>query len=237
MMPSLSLTDTRYVDIKKAQVLAMGSSKFSTLEPLPSVPFEINAISKLWRVQAFLNEKFTLENLKSQRRQQPFGIIHLATHAEFRPGALKNSYIQLSDTKLQIDQIRQLGWNNPPVELLVLSACRTALGDEDAELGFAGLAVKSGVKSAVASLWYVSDDGTLALMSQFYEQLKKAPIKSEALRQTQLAMLRGEVFIKNGVVETGSSKNTTSLSSNFGINKKLSHPYYWAAFTLIGNPW
>jgi CHAT domain-containing protein len=70
-----------------------------------------------------------------------------------------------------------------------------------------------------------------------YEPIKKAPIKSEALRQTQLAMLRGEVFIKNGVVETGSSKNTTSLSSNVGINKKLSHPYYWAAFTLIGNPW
>ena len=67
--------------------------------------------------------------------------------------------------------IREMEWDTPRVELLVLSACRTALGDEQAELGFGGLAVASGVKSALASLWYVSDQGTLGLMTEFYSQL------------------------------------------------------------------
>ncbi|NJL09256.1 MAG: CHAT domain-containing protein [Calothrix sp. SM1_7_51] len=200
LMPSLSLTDTRFVDIKNAQILAMGSSRFKEQQPLPGVPQEINAISNQWKVRAFLNENFTLDNLKTQRRQQPFGIIHLATHAEFLAGSLNNSYIQLSDTKLRLDQVRQLGWNKPPVELLVLSACRTALGNEDAELGFAGLAVQSGVKSAIASLWYVSDTGTLGLMQDFYEQLKTSPIKAEALRRTQLAFIKGDIFIENNQV-------------------------------------
>ncbi|MCZ0902150.1 CHAT domain-containing protein, partial [Microcoleus sp. HI-ES] len=93
--------------------------------------------------------------------QQKYGIIHLATHAEFRPGTPNNSYIQFWDTQLGLDQMRDLKWNNPPLELLVLSACRTALGDKEAELGFAGLALQSGAKSALASLWYVSDAGTL----------------------------------------------------------------------------
>ncbi|MFB8788770.1 MAG: CHAT domain-containing protein [Potamolinea sp.] len=102
------------------------------------------------------------------------------------------------DTQLRLDQVRQLGWNNPAVDLLVLSACRTALGDEKAELGFGGLAVSSGVKSALASLWYVSDQGTLALMTEFYQQLKTAPIKAEALRQAQISMIKKQVRIENG---------------------------------------
>ncbi len=148
-----------------------------------------------------------------------------------------NSYIQFSDTKLDLDRIGQLGWNNPPVELLVLSACRTALGDKDAELGFAGLALQSGVKSAVASLWSVSDVGTMALMSEFYQQLKNAPIKAEALRQAQIAMLKGQVYLERG--ELQSSRGSVSLPpalANIEV-ENLSHPYYWAAFSMIGSPW
>jgi CHAT domain-containing protein len=119
----------------------------------------------------------------------------------------------------------------------VLSACRTAVGDEQAELGFAGLAVLAGVKSAIGSLWYVSDEGTLGLMATFYEELKKTPIKAEALRKAQLAMLRGETRLSGGQLIT--------TVGNFPLppelvqlgNKNLSHPYYWSAFTMIGNPW
>jgi filamentous hemagglutinin family protein len=224
LMPSISLTDTRYSDIRKSEVLAMGASQFKQTDqdPLPSVPQEITTVSNLWKGKGFLNDGFTLQNLKSQRSRNPYGIIHLATHAEFQPGALTNSYIQLSDTKLQLDQIRQLGWNNPPVELLVLSACRTALGNEDAELGFAGLAVKSGVKTAMASLWYVDDQGSLELMSNFYQALKTSPIKAEALRQAQLQLLKGN--------------STTNPQSSEG-DKPFAHPYYWSSFTMIGSPW
>ncbi|NEQ24199.1 MAG: CHAT domain-containing protein [Microcoleus sp. SIO2G3] len=238
LLPSLSLTDTRYNDIKNSQVLAMGAEKFTELRPLPAVPVELSTIaSSLWKGESFLDDAFTLQNLKTQRKQQPYGIIHLATHAVFRPGAPSNSYIQLWDTKLRLDQLSQLGWNDPPVELLVLSACKTALGDEEAELGFAGLAVQAGAKSVLASLWSVSDEGTLGLMTEVYEQLKQAPIKAEALRQGQLAMLRGQVQIQGGQLVTPSK--TVPLPPELARigDRNLRHPYYWASFTVVGSPW
>ncbi len=238
LMPSLSLTDTRYRDIKEFQILAMGASEFSDENPLPAVPFEVATITqKLWQGKSFLNDAFTLENLKAQRRQQPFGIIHLATHGQFKAGKREDSYIRLWDRRLGLDQLRELAWNDPPVELLVLSACRTALGDKEAELGFAGLAVQAGVKSAVGSLWYVSDEATLGLMAEFYRQLQKAPIKSEALRLAQLAMIRGEVYLEGGKLHgTGENVTLPPELAQLG-DKKLSHPYYWSAFTMIGSPW
>lgn len=237
LMPSLSLTDTRYVDVRKSQVLAMGASEFQTLPDLPAVPTELKAIESLWPSSAFINQAFTLNNLKAQRQQRPYGIVHLATHAEFRPGSLDNSFIQLWDTRLRLDQLRQLGWNRPPVDLVVLSACRTAFGDKDAELGFAGFALQAGVRSALAGLWYVSDEGTLALMSEFYNQLKEAPIRAEALRRAQVAMIKGQVRLESGQLR-GVQENIPlppALASRREIN--FSHPFYWAAFTLIGNPW
>ena len=238
LMPSLSLVDTRYADIKNSQVLGMGASQFKDQNPLPAASEEVKLITqKLWQGQSFTEENFTFNKLVSERQETPFGIIHLATHGEFEPGDPSNSYIQLSDRKLGLDKLRELGWNNPPVELLVLSACRTALGDEEAELGFAGLAVQAGVKTAVASLWYVSDEGTLALMTEFYRQLKEAPIKAEALRRAQLALIKGEARIEGGELR-GSAENIPLPPELAKLgDKNLSHPYYWSAFTMIGSPW
>jgi CHAT domain-containing protein len=238
LMPSLSLTDTRYFNLKNSSVLAMGAAQFTDQNPLPSVPVELSVITnRLWRGKSFLNDAFTLSNLKSARSSQPYRIIHLATHADFQPGKPGNSYIQLWNSKLPVDQLRQLGWNNPPVELLILSACRSAVGDDSVELGFTGLAVRAGVKSAIGSLWYVSDEGTLGLMTQFYEQLKQAPIKAEALRQAQLAMIKGEVRFEGGNLTTSRSRVPLPPElANLG-SKDLSHPYFWSAFTLVGNPW
>ncbi|MGD2182245.1 CHAT domain-containing protein [Lusitaniella coriacea] len=238
LMPSLALTDTRYVDLKNLSVLAMGASTFKTLNPLPAVPQELSLIAnRLWQGRILLNEDFTLNNLQTSRTQTPYGILHFATHAQFRKGALKNSYIQLGDTQLTLDRLRSLNLNNPPVELLVLSACQTALGDPEAELGFAGLAVLAGVKTALGSLWYVSDSGTLGLMTTFYEELKDAPIKAEALRQAQVSMLRGEVRFEGGQLVT--PHGTFPLSPELGEveNTELRHPYYWSAFTMVGSPW
>ena len=238
LMPSLSLTDTRYVDIKEAQVLAMGMSKFTDQNALPAVPVEVSMITpQLWQGKSFLNEALTLDNLKLQRRQRPFGIVHLATHAVFLPGEPGNSYIQLWNTQLRLNELRQLGWNDPPVELLVLSACKTAQGNEDVELGFGGLAVQAGVKSALASLWYVSDEGTLGLMTDFYEELKQAPIKAEALRRAQVAMLKGQVRLEDGQLRTPGGKVPLPPELARLGNQNLSHPKFWSAFTIIGNPW
>jgi filamentous hemagglutinin family protein len=240
LMPSLSLTNTRYIDIKRSQVLGLGISK-STQEqqPLPAVPVELEtAVSKLWSGKTVLNEAVTPANLRRLRQDVPYGIIHMATHADFTPGGAENSYIQVWNDKLQPSQIRQLGWSNPPVELLVLSACKTAVGDDQAELGFAGSAAQTGVKSVLASLWYVSDAATAALMVEFYDSLKSAPIKAEALRRAQIAMAKGQVTLEDGALKGLTSVGDLPLPPGVTLRDRvLSHPYYWAAFTMIGNPW
>ncbi|WP_286004369.1 CHAT domain-containing protein [Geitlerinema calcuttense] len=241
MIPSLSLMDTRYQPLNNAQVLAMGASEFNSLPPLLSVPLEISTITgEVWQGKAFLNSEFTQDNLIKQRQNHPYSIIHLATHADFKPGALNQSYIQLwGDGKITLDRLRQLGFQNPPVELLVLSACRTAFGDEQAELGFAGLAIQAGAKSALASLWYVSDEGTLALMTEFYNQLKQSKIKAEGLRQAQLSLLQEDTRIQNGQLRRSGTRGDLPLPPELAEldNQNLNHPYYWAGFTLIGSPW
>jgi CHAT domain-containing protein len=238
LMPSLSLTDTRYTDVRQYQVLAAGASMFTEQVPLPAVLVELTAIARdRWQSQSLFNHEFTLSNLKTERKRTPFGIIHLATHGEFLPGALKNSYIQLWDTRLSLDRLRQMDWSTPPVELVVLSACQMALGNDDAELGFAGFAVQAGAKSALASLWTVSDEGTAGLMAEFYHQLQTASIKAEALRQTQIAMLKGQVRVQNGKLLWSNGELPLPPELSQRGNQALSHPYYWASFTLIGSPW
>ncbi|MBE9101354.1 CHAT domain-containing protein [Vacuolonema iberomarrocanum] len=239
LMPSLSLVDTRYRNIQDNEVLAMGAAEFPDQFPLPAVPFEVQEIAnEIWEGEAFLNQEFTLANLLAQRRDTPFGIVHLATHGEFRSGELSNSYIQFWDQRLQLDQLRRMNLSNPPVNLLVLSACRMALGNTEAELGFAGLAVQAGVQTALASLWYVSDAGTLALMTEFYRSLEENPTKAEALRTAQLAMIRGEVELtEDSLVSRGVSAIALPADLLKGDTPNLSHPYYWSAFTLIGSPW
>ncbi len=244
-LPSISLTDSSYKNIRDNQILAMGASEFAKDQNQPSlkaVPLELSTISqKLWRGKSILNQDFTLENLKEQRRQNPFGIIHLATHVDFTSGDSSKSYIQLYNSKLSLNEVRNLGWNKPSVDLLVLSACKSAYGDEKSELGFAGLALQTGVKSSVASLWYISDAGTLGLMTEFYSQLKTSPIKAEALRQAQIAMIQGKVRIEgNKLIGVN---NTVELSPELAkylqenSPGKFSDPFYWAPFTMIGRPW
>jgi CHAT domain-containing protein len=240
LIPSISLLDTRYQSLKNTQVLAMGASKFVDLQPLPAVETELNLITQtFWSGHAFINQEFTVNNLIRQRRDYPYKIIHLATHSEFKPGLPENSYIQLWQTeRLGLNQLRQLGWNKPAVELLVLSSCRTALGDQRAEMGFAGLAVQAGVKSALASLWYVSDEGTLGLMTEFYRQLQESKIKADALRKAQIKLLKGEIKLENGYLQLD-DKQAIPLPPELQNlpNKTLAHPYYWSGFTLIGSPW
>lgn len=244
LIPTFSLTDIRYSDVRTSRVLAMGASQFVNQNPLYGVPIELTKIlTSPWQGQEFLNEQFTLAQFRAIARQEAFRVIHLATHAEFRPGQFDNSYVQFWDQQLSLKQLpklsQELGWNaanTKPVEMLVLSACRTAIGDEQAELGFAGLSVAAGVKSSLGSLWYVSDVGTLALMLAFYNNLGKTPLKSEALRQAQISLLQGKVrFENNQVVLDNGTRIDLPPELHFGNQILSTHPYYWAGFTLIGN--
>ena len=218
----------------------MGASQFQDMQPLPAVPVELETIaSEIWDGTILLNSDFTRNNIISSRSRYPYPIVHMATHGEFGASESGNSFIQLWDERLALNEVRNLGWNNPPVELLVLSACRTAVGDENAELGFAGFAVAAGVKAALASLWYVSDVGTFTLMSQFYTYLHDAKLKAEALREAQLSLIHGTYTIQDNLLFLADSSRGVNLPENTsqGDLTNLSHPYYWSAFTMIGSPW
>jgi CHAT domain-containing protein len=237
-IPGFNLTRISHNDLSNAQVLAMGASEFKEQQSLPAVALELDTITpNPWQGVSILNENFTVEELKSLRKQKPFEIIHLATHADFLPGSPQKSYIQFYDEKLTLDRINELDLKYPPVELLVLSACQTAVGNKDVELGFSGLAIQSGVKSAIASFWYVSDAGTLALMSEFYQRLKTTLDKAEALKQAQIAMIHGQVYLEQGeLINSRGSVALPPILDEIG-QPNLSHPFYWASFCLIGSPW
>ena len=209
-----------------------------TIQNLNQVPVELSAISQNRQSEIFINEKFTPENLLHQSREGSYGIVHLATHVEFNPQNAESSYIQFWNSRLPFERVQEIGWENESLELLVMSGCETAFGNEHSELGFAGLAIKSGVKSVLASLWQVDDRGTLELMNEFYRHLssQNRTIKAEALRQAQLAMLQGNLLMENGELTWVGDRPQTSVSSDLP-ESSLSHPYFWAAFTLVGNPW
>ena len=243
LIPSFGLTANNSTGkIQNAQILAMGVTQSIDNQPaLPSAGTEISSLIKnIWQGKGLtlIDEKATLENFKSTSKSQDFGILHFATHAQFKPGQLSNSYIQVWNGKLQLHKLRDLSqelrWNQ--VNMLVLSACETALGDEQAELGFAGMGVQAGIKTAIGTLWKVNDEGSMAFMAEFYSRLKTAPTKAEAFKQTQLAMWRGQVRVENGNLQL-SNQQTMNLPPEMGVrgNISFSHPIYWSGFTLVGD--
>lgn len=245
IIPAFNLLDKTATPLTNSRILAMGASQFQQLTPLPAVPLELSMITQApWQGETWLNQDFTKTNLQTRRKARPFGIIHLATHADITSGPVEDSYIQFWDQRLNLSQIKALGLRSPAVQLLVLSACRTALGNPQAELGFAGLAVQSGAQAVIASLWSVSDVGTLGLMTELYRFLPKAPIKAQALQQAQRALLAGRVDIgrlQGQGTQALISLRSTGTPSTVDLSQltatDFSHPYYWAGFTLVGNPW
>ena len=237
-IPAFSLIDTSYQSRSQEQVLAMGTSEFEDLPPLPGVAIELETIvPKLWSGRKIVDRDFTVDNLLDAHKSGDFDIIHLASHSFFNPGNPEASFIQFSDRRVNLSQLADLNLDLPAVDLLVLSACETALGNEDAEYGFAGLAMQAGVKSALASLWLVDDMGTVLLMSNFYQQLQSNPIKSAALRQAQLNLLHGKAIVEGKQIMGLDVEVNLSSITTAEQDQDFTHPYYWAGFTVIGNPW
>lgn len=239
LMPSLSLTDLTYQDLSRVSALVAGTSAFANQTSLPGVPVELGAIASKWRSKVLQDDAFSLDMLKDERQQSPYGIIHLATHGEFNVGNLSKSYLYFHNERLALDQLRTIGLNRPSVELLTLSACQTALGNRSAELGFAGFAILAGAKTSVASLWNVSDQASAGLMIEFYRQLqeRQPTIKAEALREAQLAMLRGDIVVDGDQLRGLGGAQQLPMELAIKGQTDFSHPYYWAAFSLVGSPW
>ena len=237
MLPSMGLLNAEFDTAPAEQtVLAAGADRFETLDALPAVPVELGLVGAAsTSAKMLLNEEFSLNGLVNAQQSNPSAMMHLATHAAFNPGALDRSYVQLWDEQLTLDNISEL--NLSGLEMLILSACATAMGSREAELGFAGLASATGVEASIGSLWSVSDVGTMALMAEFYEHLRQNPLRFVALQQAQLSLLRGETWLENNKLITQQEKN--DLPDGFAGDESMtfSHPFFWSGFTLIGSPW
>ena len=212
LTPGLQLLDPKPLQQVKLNVLTGGVGEERLGFPrLQNVPQELKQIrTEIPRSEELLNENFTEQNLQKQLQLAPFSVVHLATHGEFSSDPEKTfilTWDQLVKVK-DFDTLLRLSGQSKSraIELLVLSACKTAEGDSRAALGLAGVAVRAGARSTLATLWSVDDRYTAALMSEFYRQLKSGVSKAEALRHAQLAV--------------------------FATQK---NPYIWAPYVLLGN--
>jgi CHAT domain-containing protein len=155
----------------------------------------------------------------------------LGTHAQFVSKTSKDSFIQFWDSRLRLTEIPKLNFNNPVIDLLTLSACETAVGNN---LGIAGLAVDSGARSVLASLWQVSDAGTAPLMISFYKAFPEALNKAQAIQKAQKSLLNGTVKLQGNQIVGIEGFPNIPLPLGLG-SIDLSHPFYWSSFILVGN--
>lgn len=214
-------------------------------QEIPYVNEELAQIHQLYSGALLKDEAFTIPSIDRELRDNPYPVLHIASHGQFG-GDVANSFILTWDGKINIDElagfVRMSKSRREPLDLLTLSACSTAAGDERATLGLAGVALKAGAKSAVASLWDVDDKATSRFFISFYRILKKEPTlsKASAMRKAQLSMLhdvnlheasastRGLNGGKRGVVIAPRTEPVEAPGA-------YSHPYYWAPFVLTGN--
>ncbi|MEY2859253.1 MAG: hypothetical protein RLZZ74_3566 [Cyanobacteriota bacterium] len=216
LTPGMQLLDPTALKNQKLQAVVAGVSESNEgFGALPGVKTEVEDISQTFPSQMLLNQEFTSENFQEQLKHSPSPLIHLATHGQFSSNPEETFIVTWGDRIKVKDlehilQAREESIDSKPIELLVLSACQTAEGDKRAALGIAGIAVRSGARSTLATLWSVEDQSTVKLMNQFYHQLatQNSVTKAKALREAQISLMHSENY---------------------------HHPYYWAPFILVGN--
>ena len=213
LAPGLQLVASRSLNTQQLKILTGGITEARQgFSALPGVKIEVEQIVLGRTSKVFLNQDFTETNLKKQLAASSFPVVHLATHGQFSSNAEQTFILSWND-KIKVKEFEELlrsteqGRRNR-IELLVLSACQTAVGDKRATLGLAGVAVRSGARSTLATLWSVQDQSTAKLMTEFYQQLSKGIGKAEALVNAQKYMMK---------------------------QPKYEHPFYWAPFILVGN--
>jgi len=211
--PGLTLTDLRPIQRHRIQPLLNGLTQ--AVQGFPALEYvqgELDAIHAVYGGKVLENEAFRIANVQQELKETPYSIVHVASHGQFASD-VRNTFLLTFDDKLTLDRLERfmaLGqYRDQPVELLTLSACQTAAGDDRAALGLAGIAVKAGARSALATLWFINDQATSLLVTEFYRQLQKPDLsKAQALQQAQLWLL---------------------------ADRRYQHPGYWAPFLLIGN--
>ena len=234
--PGLRLTSPKPLDFQGLRTLAFGLTEAATVDgeefkALANVTDELNQVIKLFPgSKKLLNEQFTPQSLEQELKQAVYPIIHIATHGQFGTIPEDSFLVTGNNQKITITQlesdIRRFSGSSEPVELLALTACQTGIGDDRATLGMAGMTVQAGVRSALASLWYVDDAFTQELVAKFYDNLR-SPL---ALRFAQ--SLRAAPSGQSPMSKAEALQEAQKALIN--QNKKI-HPAQWAPFILIGN--
>ncbi|MEG4272226.1 MULTISPECIES: CHAT domain-containing protein [unclassified Microcoleus] len=214
LAPGLQLLAPKPLNKVKLRVLAAALSEARQgFSALPGVKQEVEQIAAEMPGISLLNQDFVSGRLHDRIKALSYPIVHLATHGQFSSNAA-DTFIVTWDRKVNVKEFDRLlrartGERQQPIELLVLSACETASGDNRAALGLAGAAIRSGARSTAATLWQVNDESTAIFMAEFYKQLASSKTsKAEALRNAQLTLLK---------------------------NPDYQNPYFWAPFVLVGN--
>lgn len=214
LTPGLQLLSPRSLSQEKLKILAGGLAEARQgFSALPGVTQEVKDISEILPAEILLNQEFTRPRLQTEIESTSFPIVHLATHGQFS-SQVEETFLLTWDERINVKNLDQLlrereEKQQTPIEMLILSACQTATGDKRAVLGLAGVAVRSGARSTIATLWSVQDQSTANLMAEFYKILNQPGItKAEALRQAQLSLLHSGEY---------------------------HHAFYWAPFVLVGN--
>ncbi|NEQ48385.1 MAG: CHAT domain-containing protein [Leptolyngbya sp. SIOISBB] len=222
LSPGLQLINPQPLQRGELKALAAGlSDRVSRDFPeLPGVSEELEAVrDQVPDSTILLNQAFTKTDVQSALQSSYYPIVHLATHGQFSSRA-EDTFIvtwpseEASDYQINVNELQDLLQSpdltgQEAIELLVLSACQTATGDDRAALGIAGVAFRAGARSMIATLWPVSDEATVAFMERFYQELTDTTVtKGEALRRSQEFLRQSEAF---------------------------AHPFFWAPYTLIGN--
>lgn len=213
LTPGLYLTDPRPLDREKIRFLAGGLT--ASVQGFPSLPYvaeEMDSVRTLYQADQLLNEQFRTPLLEQELRESRYAILHIATHGKFSTDA-NDSFLLTFDGKLTMSKLDSLiglfRFRQDPLELLTLSACQTAVGDDRAALGLAGVAIKAGARSALATLWFINDEASAALIGEFYRQLHDPGVsKALALQRAQQKLLGDRVY---------------------------EHPAYWSPFLLLNN--
>ena len=216
LTPGLQLLPSTPLEEVEMKTLAAGiTQQRRGLSSLEYVNNELEDIHNKTNSTILRDHEFTKEALQKNIESSNYPIVHIATHGKFS-SKLEETFLLAWDSNIDIKQLNNIIKNSDlneekTLELLVLSACETAQGDNRAALGLAGMAVRAGARTTLATLWTVSDESTALAMNSFYQQITQANInstKAQALRQAQLELIKSDQF---------------------------SHPFYWAPFVMIGN--
>jgi len=211
--PGVTMTDPKPLNRENINILSLGLTE--SVQGFPALPYvekELKNLQAMYKGQQLLNEDFVVNSMRQQLKSEDYNIVHIASHGLVE-SKVENTFVLAFDEKITMNRLAELvglfRFRKAPLELLTLSACETAAGDDRAALGLAGVAVKAGARSALATLWFIDDAVASDLIGEFYQQLHDPTLsKAQALQIAQIKILE---------------------------NPDFRHPNFWSPFLLINN--